>query len=116
MFYGPGAGKRPTASAVVADMIDIMEHTPANIKAPTWTDATPEDIMDFSAYACKNLVVIDAPLSAADTLGAVFGAEQCCDRDGRLALITSELSEATMGKLLSMVGETYSVITRIRLL
>ena len=26
MFYGPGAGKLPTASAVVADMIDAVEH------------------------------------------------------------------------------------------
>ena len=116
MFYGPGAGKLPTASAVVADMIDIMEHTPDNIQAPVWVDATPEDVMDFGEYTCKNLLVVDAPLSAADTLGAVFGAKQFCGRDGRLAMITSELSEAAMGKLLSKVGESYPVITRIRLL
>jgi homoserine dehydrogenase len=26
MFYGRGAGKFPTASAVVADIIDIVDH------------------------------------------------------------------------------------------
>jgi len=26
MFYGPGAGKLPTASAVVADVIEIVKH------------------------------------------------------------------------------------------
>ncbi len=116
MFYGPGAGKLPTASAVVADMIDIMEHTPANIKAPAWTDATPEDVMDFGAYTCKNLVVLDAPLSAAETLGAAFGAVQFHGRDGRLGMISAELSEADMADLLTKVGATYPVITRIRLL
>ncbi|MBE6557970.1 MAG: homoserine dehydrogenase [Ruminococcaceae bacterium] len=116
MFYGPGAGKLPTASAVVADMIDIMEHTPANIKAPLWTDAASEDVMDFGTYTCKNLVVLDAPLSAADELSSVFGAKQFHGRNGRLAMITDALSEDAMNELLSKVGETYPVITRIRLL
>jgi homoserine dehydrogenase len=30
MFYGPGAGKLPTASAVVADVIDIVKHIDSN--------------------------------------------------------------------------------------
>lgn len=32
MFYGPGAGKLPTASAVVADVIDIVKHIDSNRK------------------------------------------------------------------------------------
>ncbi len=116
MVYGPGAGKLPTASAVVADMIDIMEHTPAAINAPVWTDATPEDVMDFGAYTCKNLVVINAPMSAADELSAVFGASQFYGNDGRLAMITAEYSETAMAALLSKVAEAYPVITRIRVL
>lgn len=31
MFYGSGAGKLPTASAVVADMVDIVKHRDRNI-------------------------------------------------------------------------------------
>ena len=31
MFYGSGAGKLPTASAVVADMVDIAKHVDKNI-------------------------------------------------------------------------------------
>lgn len=30
MFYGPGAGKLPTASAVVADVIDVVKHIDLN--------------------------------------------------------------------------------------
>ncbi len=44
MFYGRGAGNLPTASAVVADMIDILEHKSAPIYTPDWTTAdTPFD-------------------------------------------------------------------------
>ena len=31
MFYGAGAGKLPTASAVVADVIDAVKHKGKNI-------------------------------------------------------------------------------------
>ena len=31
MFYGKGAGKLPTASAVVADVVDAVKHQGTNI-------------------------------------------------------------------------------------
>lgn len=37
MFYGPGAGKMPTASAVVADVMDAAKHLHAP-KAPAWSE------------------------------------------------------------------------------
>jgi len=116
MVYGPGAGKLPTASAVVADMIDIMEHTPAGINAPVWTDATSEDVMDFSAYTCKHLVVVNAPLSAADGLVSTFGATQFSAKDGRLAMISAAYSEAEMAALLNKTAESYPSVTCIRVL
>lgn len=45
MFYGRGAGKLPTASAVVADVIDVVKHNDNNGKN-IWTINTDENIMD----------------------------------------------------------------------
>lgn len=51
MFYGKGAGKMPTASAVVADCIDIIKHN--NSGGPTWEDGgvltvvNPDDVKYF---------------------------------------------------------------------
>ena len=114
MFYGPGAGKLPTASAVVADMIDIMEHTPAGIQAPVWVDATADDVMDFSTYVSRSFVVFDAPASASTTLSAAMNATSVCSENSRVAVITSEMTEAEMEKALASAG--YPVKTRIRLL
>ena len=44
MFYGQGAGKLPTASAVVADVIDAAKHTDRRLWLD-WTDPL-ENIMD----------------------------------------------------------------------
>ena len=42
MFYGPGAGKMPTASAVTADIIDAAKHLHAK-KQITWGDGCGTD-------------------------------------------------------------------------
>ena len=41
MFYGKGAGKMPTASAVVADVIDCAKHLHAR-KYVDWADGSPD--------------------------------------------------------------------------
>lgn len=47
VFYGKGAGKLPTASAVVADVIDCVKHFKAR-KYLFWEEAKPDYIADFS--------------------------------------------------------------------
>ncbi|MDR2606561.1 MAG: homoserine dehydrogenase [Oscillospiraceae bacterium] len=47
MFYGAGAGKMPTASAVVADVIDAVKHTHAR-KWVYWDDGDGEKLADPS--------------------------------------------------------------------
>ena len=59
MFYGPGAGKLPTASAVVADIVDVIAKRDF---APTplgWTVADASDVGDISEYVCPRLVVCE---------------------------------------------------------
>lgn len=48
VFYGKGAGKLPTASAVVADVIDCVKHFKAR-KYLYWEDAKPGYVAEFSA-------------------------------------------------------------------
>ena len=46
VFYGKGAGKLPTASAVVADVIDCVKHFKAR-KYLFWEDAKPDYVAPF---------------------------------------------------------------------
>ena len=114
MFYGPGAGKLPTASAVTGDMVDVMAHTPAGIISPVWVDATPDEIADPEDYICRHLVVLDAPESAADEIGKVFVLNAPHFTEGRFSFITEELSEAAVKAKIASVG--YELVTRIRVL
>lgn len=46
VFYGKGAGKLPTASAVVADIVDCVKHL-KNRKYLYWTDSDNSSVIDY---------------------------------------------------------------------
>lgn len=47
VFYGKGAGKLPTASAVVADIIDCVRHLKSDRKILYWEDANPDYVQSW---------------------------------------------------------------------
>ncbi|MBE6667030.1 MAG: homoserine dehydrogenase [Ruminococcaceae bacterium] len=59
MFYGPGAGKLPTASAVVADIIDIIANIDSEVKPIVWETASESDINNFSEYSCPRVFIFN---------------------------------------------------------
>ena len=57
MFYGPGAGKLPTASAVVADIVDVIAKRNTEATPLGWIAAAESDVADFSEFSCRRMVV-----------------------------------------------------------
>ncbi|MBQ7829559.1 MAG: homoserine dehydrogenase [Clostridia bacterium] len=97
MFYGPGAGKLPTASAVCADIVDAIAHADGSIKLPEFKIAEASDIADVESYSCKRFFVFEkCPECALD----VQTAEKCFGPisnfaiyGDKVALITGEMTE-----------------------
>ena len=103
MFYGRGAGKLPTAGAVVADILDIARR-PEEVNTLSWTAAVPEDLAPMSDYICRHFLIVSDPRGDLDrdTLRGVFGEiKQVIRADGMVAFITSAMSEDTMDKKLA---------------
>ena len=59
MFYGRGAGKLPTASAVVSDIIDAAERPAAVQQRLEWTYADADDIASSDSLYCRRCFVLD---------------------------------------------------------
>lgn len=68
MFYGSGAGKLPTASAVVADIVDIVKHIDKNIIIQ-W-DAEKMELAEYKDVPYRFFVRTVAPK---DEIEAAFG-------------------------------------------
>ena len=118
MFYGPGAGKLPTASAVSADIVDAAEHIDGGLKLPEYTVATSADVADFNAYSCKRMFIFDkCDGCTPDQKKAehIFGKVEkltSCDKCGKVALITEKLSETEADIILQKIknGKSYRLL------
>ena len=106
MFYGPGAGKLPTASAVVADIIDIIANRDATVKPIVWEEATAADIDSFDGYCCKRLFVTNAYPEGIE--GAVKEA------DGLFGIMTAEMTEKEAENTSASLGS--SLVSAYRVL
>ena len=78
MFYGPGAGKLPTASAVVGDVIDAVWHLEQR-RNLDWADACPENMMSMQDLVLPYIIRTDA---AAEAVQAAFGSAEAVGADG----------------------------------
>ena len=95
MFYGRGAGKLPTASAVVADLIDVWQTDPASVREVVWTPATPETVADFGDYVSRSVVIFRGTAENAPALSAHYNRSEVkvFPELGLLAVMSEALSE-----------------------
>lgn len=94
MFYGSGAGKLPTASAVVADVIDIVKHFERHIMVE-WS-SKQMNLIDKSNSEKKFFVRI--PLAKKEEAVKEFGDVEFIQVEGlenEIGFITSVISEKT---------------------
>lgn len=115
MFYGPGAGKLPTASAVVADVIDIAK-THKTENRLLWVKADGEVIAPQDEAEFKYFVRIKGSYSEAQTkIREVFGECVCINLyNDEFGFVTENMAE---GKLKSAFASLpYEVIGFIRVL
>ena len=111
MFYGKGAGKLPTASAVAADVVDCVKHTGKNIKI-LWNPEklTLSDLGDF-----ERQYFVRMPADAeAKAITAAFGAVEMVSVEGinEKAFITGVMKESAFNEAAEKAGH---IINRIRI-
>ena len=109
MFYGSGAGKLPTASAVVADAVDAAKHLHQNII--TFWSSEKLALSDISTSKKRFFVRINGDLAKAK---ALFGNVTVVDVgiQGEVGFITEVMSEAEFAKV---AESTQCIVNRIRI-
>ena len=111
MFYGSGAGKLPTASAVVADIVDEAKHLHRKIMT-NWT-SRPLELMDLADVEGRFFVrVKEATVTQVEE---IFGNVQIVNLKqfpGEFAFITSEMKQGEYEEKVKKLNGR--VITMIR--
>ncbi len=113
MFYGKGAGKLPTASAVVADVIEAARNKGNNIRV-IWNSEKLE-LQDYKDVKNKFFVRIKETPSIVDEVNANFGKIVPLDIgiEGECAFLTNYIAEREFESKIANIPE---LITRIRVM
>lgn len=113
MFYGKGAGKLPTASAVVADVIDCAKHITAR-KYLHWDDGSEDYVIEpdlktrLYVYAKGNFDKLSESVSEIFPEQHPIIKNRSC---GELAFITPEASESELkGKINHISADSIKVM------
>ena len=119
VFYGKGAGKLPTASAVVADVIDCAKHT-ARRKFIDWGEGKEDYVADHRQLPCAFYVRATSKNrhEALEELGELFGELTLLHRynapSEEFAFVTPEDKEADIrAKLDSLKNSTVCSVIRV---
>ena len=114
MFYGRGAGKLPTASAVVADIVDAAKHHGSNIST-VW-EKEEVTLRDKTEVEVRYFVRIKD--TANEILAKVNGAfgkiQEVTMLEGECAFITSVISEGEFEERISQLEDT-NILSKIRI-
>lgn len=107
MFYGRGAGKLPTASAVVADVIDCVKHLQAR-KYLSWEDGSKDYVVPLGTIKTRLYVrvAVENIAEAQNVLESVFGKLDYLNtpaEQNTLAFITPYDTEDILRKKLSLL-------------
>lgn len=114
MFYGPGAGKFPTASAVCADVIDAVKHIGSR-KYLGWEDAGKEAVADMAEFKSCYYVRIEGE-NARSAATQVFSDIEFIDDEFAVAFTTSEISQADFERKLAALAERVDILSQMRVL
>ena len=113
MFYGPGAGAGPTASAVVGDLMQIMRSGVAC--AMPNISKTTDGVLDFGTFRCRSYIAVAGGCKMC--VQDAFGNTEFIESEGEIAFITQEMSEdETASAIAKLTQKGIELKSRIRLL
>ena len=121
VFYGKGAGKLPTASAVVSDIIIAVKQKNSSISLQ-WEDSQQDFVLDYKSLDNKFYVriVSDNKQAALERAEKLFGKLEMLHRDGEAAdeaaFITEAINESKFEEYCGQLAEVAEIKGTVRVL
>lgn len=103
-FYGAGAGKLPTASAVTADILNAAK--PGDpVRLPSWRVAVEADYAPADARRVRRCFALRGCSNCAEKAKPFFGYEGYVTRPGSFAFISRPMDDAEAAQALDACGK-----------
>ena len=109
MFYGSGAGKLPTASAVVADVVEMAKNLDKNI--PIEWSSQKLELVDYKEWENRFFIRTTADKAAVERVFGTVTYVQAEGVTGELGFVTEKISESDCEKKEAELG---NILQKIR--
>ena len=109
MFYGSGAGKLPTASAVVADVVEMAKNLDKNI--PIEWSSKKLELVDYKEWENRFFIRTTADKAAVERVFGTVTYVQAEGVTGELGFVTEKISEGDCEKKEAELG---NILQKIR--
>ncbi len=110
MFYGRGAGSLPTASAVVADIVDVVKHKDKHIWLG-WTKGEPGYLKDAEEQKFQYYLRLQGDCDRYQGSGQIVTLE---GRKNEFALLTPKLSGKELADWKETLSKTCTILASLR--
>lgn len=116
VFYGKGAGKLPTASAVVADVVDCCKHLKTR-KFLFWADGNGDNILPYEESVTAMYSRANTTFELAqEVFGCIDKIEKADSPEGEIAFVTAQLPYGEIiEKIAALESRGAKVISKIRI-
>ena len=116
VFYGKGAGKLPTASAVVSDVVDCCKHLKTR-KFLFWTDGNGENIIPYTESVTAMYIRANTTMEVAqEVFGCVDKIEKADSPEGEVAFVTAQLPYGEiLEKISALESKGAKIVSKIRI-
>ena len=116
VFYGKGAGKLPTASAVVADVVDCCKHLKTR-KFLFWADGNGDNILPYEDSVTAMYIRANSTMELAqEVFGCIDKIEKADSPEGEIAFVTAQLPYGEIiEKIAALESRGAKVISKIRI-
>ena len=116
VFYGKGAGKLPTASAVVADVVDCCKHLKTR-KFLFWADGNGDNILPYEESVTAMYIRANTTFELAqEVFDCIDKIEKADSPEGEIAFVTAQLPYGEIiEKIAALESKGAKVISKIRI-
>ena len=111
LSYGRGAGKLPTASAVVADIVELAKNNSVSYIRP-WETATENPVVDHSEYVRSFFIRVKSSKIDKSDIAKILDVKKFVEiYEGEIGIVTDEIQYNKLtDSIRNIPGEVLSVI------
>lgn len=112
MFYGSGAGKLPTASAIVADVVDAVKHLDKNIITHWYSKEM--DLLPLDDVPATFMIVVEG-INCQKQIEECFSISKLVTKENETVFMSNESTEGVLAKAMEQLEEKgVKIVSRIR--